>query len=151
MSPSSIVSENSEVSELSPLSTPQIPEIDIAQGLIISNIDIPNATIYDTAFQCENNLHLKINLPGANKLPKPGLNTKNHHTYQDDDSNSSHSEDHENNPGYGYSYTDPVPEYPPEIQNNIRIMGTHMVTHMCPPFSIHLHLSPRYIPKHAQI
>ena len=56
-SPSSIVSGNSEVSELSPLSTPQIPEIDIALGLIISNIDIPNATIYDTALQHKNKLH----------------------------------------------------------------------------------------------
>ena len=94
---------------------------------------------------------MKIYLPGAKKLPKPGSNTKDHHTTQDDDYNSSHSDDQENNPGYGYSYRDLVPEYPPEIQNNIRIMGTHMVTRMCPPFLIHFHVSPRYIPKQAHM
>ena len=93
-------------------------------------------------------LHLKINIPGANKLPKPGLNR---HTNQDADSNSSHSEDHENNHGYGHSYTNPISEFSPEIQNNIRIMGTTMLSCMCPPFSIDFHIPRRYILKHAMI
>ena len=50
-SPSSIVPRDSEVSELSPLSTPQTSEIDIAKGLVINSNDTPNATIYDTALQ----------------------------------------------------------------------------------------------------
>ena len=90
-------------------------------------------------------------MPETKKSPKPGSNTKDHHTTQDDDTNSSHSEDQENNPGFGYSYRDPVPEYSPEIQNNIRKMGAHMVTCMCPPFLIQLHISSKYIPKQAHI
>ena len=90
-------------------------------------------------------------MPETKKSPKPGSTTKYHHTTQDDDFNFSYSEDQENIPGSGYSYRDQVPEYSPEIQNNIRKMGAHMVTRMCPPFLIQFHISSKYIPKQAHI
>ena len=93
-SPSSIISVDSDMSEQSPLNTPQVPEIDITQGPVISNIGTPGTSNTITALQCKNSIYLKINLPDTKKSPKPGsTTTKYHPATQDDDFNFSYSED----------------------------------------------------------
>ena len=100
-----------------------------------------------TTYKHKNRLHLKVNIPVSQTLSSPDNSSAQYsHTSQanDDEPTPPSSDDMEHN-----NSTDKVPNYQssesftPAIQNNIRIMGQYMVTHLCPPILINQYIPDR--------
>ena len=98
-----------------------------------------------TSYKHKNRLYLKINISVSQTPSSPdGYSAHHTHTSQanDDEAIPPNSDDMEHN-----NSTDKVPNYQssesftPPIQNNIRIMGQYMVTHLCPPILINEYIS----------
>ena len=105
-----------------------------------------------TALQCKNRLHLNINLPGTQNLPSMDSNSANYqYTPQYGGVNFSHSENQHNIPGTEHAQIGQIPGFPPDIQNNIRKVGAHMIAHLCPSVLIRMYVSWKSFPDQSYL